>query len=80
MARRRRQRYAMLDIHRGREGEVDEVELAEAAIFSLNQAAQRLRTLAGQARSRDLQARLRTLADTLDAQARELPGRRQAPA
>ena len=36
---------------------VDEVELAEAAIFSLNQAARRLRTLADQARSTDLQPR-----------------------
>ena len=76
MARRRRQRYAVPDTIRGREGKVDEVELAEAAYFSLNQAAQRLRTLADQARSPDLRTRLRTLADTIDQHARELPGRR----
>jgi hypothetical protein len=52
--------------------EVDEVELAEAAIFSLNQAARRLRTLADQARSTDLQAQLRALGDLLDTHAGEL--------
>ena len=55
---------------------MDQVELAEAAIFSLNQAAQRLRTLADQARSPELATRLRTLADTVDEQARELHVRR----
>ena len=80
MARRRRQRYAVPDNHRGSEGEVDQVELAEAAIFSLNQAAQRLRTLADQARSPELRTRLRTLADTVDGHARELHVHRRTPA
>lgn len=58
---------------------MDEAELAEAAIFSLGQAAQRLRTLADQAHAADLRQRLRALADTLDEQARQLPGRRRTP-
>ena len=59
---------------------MDEVELAEAAIFSLNQAARRLRTLADQARSPDLQAQLRTLADALDEHARQLQALRPTTA
>jgi hypothetical protein len=60
--------------------EVDEVELAEAAIFSLNQAARRLRTLADQTQSEDLRARLQTLADVLDDHAIQLTARRPTPA
>ena len=60
--------------------EVDEVELAEAAIFSLNQAARRLRTLADQAQSEDLRAHLQTLADVLDDHAIQLTARRPTPA
>jgi hypothetical protein len=54
---------------------VDEVELAQAAVFSLQQAARRLRTLAGQAQSADLRAQLDTLALTLDEHARDLQER-----
>jgi hypothetical protein len=54
---------------------VDEVELAQAAVFSLQQAAHRLRTLAGQAQSADLRAQLDALAVTLDEHARELQER-----
>jgi len=60
--------------------EVDEVELAEAAIFSLNQAARRLRTLADQAQSGDLRAQLQTLANVLDDHATQLKARRPTPA
>jgi rubrerythrin len=60
--------------------EVDEVELAEAAIFSLNQAARRLRTLADQAQSQDLRAQLQTLAEVIDDHANRLTARRPMPA
>lgn len=59
---------------------MDEVELAEAAIFSLNQAARRLRTLAEQAQSTDLRAQLGGLADVLDDHARQLHRHRRDPA
>lgn len=59
---------------------MDEVELAEAAIFSLNQAGQRLRALAEQTRSVELRAQLRSLADAIDAQARQLHAHRRARA
>ncbi|HSQ01604.1 MAG TPA: hypothetical protein VL049_30640 [Candidatus Dormibacteraeota bacterium] len=59
---------------------MDEVELAEAAIFSLNQAVRRLRTLADQAHSEDLRAQLRTLADVVDDHANQLEFRRPTPA
>lgn len=58
---------------------MDEVELAEAAVFSLGQAAGRLRALADQAHSPALQAQLRTLAEALDGHAREIQARRPAP-
>jgi hypothetical protein len=54
---------------------VDEVELAQAAVFSLQQAARRLRTLADQAQSADLRTQLGRLALTLDEHARELQER-----
>ncbi|MBX3023977.1 hypothetical protein KF840_03610 [bacterium] len=59
---------------------MDEVELAEAAIFSLKQAAQRLRTLAEQTQSADLRDRLRALADSIDEQTRHLLAQRRASA
>ena len=59
---------------------MDEVELAEAAIFSLNQAARRLRTLADQAQSGELQAQLRTLAEVVDGHARQLEAHRRTTA
>ena len=57
------------------EDAVDEVELAQAAVFSLQQAARRLRTLAGQAQSADLRTQLDTLALMLDEHARDLQER-----
>jgi len=54
---------------------VDEVELAQAAVFSLQQAASRLRTLAGQAQSADLRNQLEALALRLDEHARDLEER-----
>jgi hypothetical protein len=54
--------------------EVDDVELAEAAVFSLHQAARRLRTLAEQARAADPRQRRVTLAGTLDERAGQLHG------
>ena len=59
---------------------MDEVELAEAAIFSLNQAARRLRTLADQAQSEELRAQLQSLADVIDDHANQLTARRPTPA
>ena len=54
---------------------MDEVELAQAAVFSLQQAASRLRTLAGQAQSADLRNQLEALALRLDEHARDLEER-----
>ena len=54
---------------------VDEVELAQAAVFSLQQAASRLRTLAGLAQSADLRTQLDMLALMLDEHARDLQER-----
>lgn len=59
---------------------MDEVELAEAAIFSLNQGARRLRTLSEQAQSPALRAQLAALADVLDEHARQLHRHRRSPA
>ncbi len=56
---------------------MDEVELAQAAIFSLNQAARRLRTLAEQAHSPALRTQLEALAVILDGHARDLQTRTQ---
>ena len=54
---------------------MDEVELAQAAVFSLQQAASRLRTLAGLAQSADLRTQLEALALMLDEHARDLQER-----
>jgi len=57
---------------------VDEVELAQAAIFSLEQAARRIRTLADQASTPALVEQLRALAELIDGHARELAALRTA--
>jgi hypothetical protein len=57
---------------------VDELELAHAAIFSLEQAARRIRTLADEADAPELVERLRGLADAIDGHARDLAARRPA--
>ncbi|MFN8643613.1 MAG: hypothetical protein U0802_18865 [Candidatus Binatia bacterium] len=57
---------------------MDEVELTQAAIFCLEQAARRIRTLADQVRGADLGSHLRALADQIDGHARDLAGRRPA--
>lgn len=51
---------------------MDEAELAQAAIFSLEQAARRIRTLADQATTPALIGQLQGLADLVDGHAREL--------
>lgn len=55
---------------------MDEAELAQAAIFSLEQAARRIRTLADQATTSALVEQLQGLADLVDGHARELAARR----
>lgn len=57
---------------------MDEVELAQAAIFSLEQAARRIRVLADQASTPALVEQLRGLADVVDGHARELAALRAA--
>jgi hypothetical protein len=56
---------------------VDEIELTQAAVFSLQQAAQRIRTLADQARAQALNEQLRALADVIDGHARDLAAPRE---
>jgi hypothetical protein len=58
----------MKRVVRGR-GSVDEVELVQAAVFSLEQAAQRVETLAAQARTPALADHLRRIAGLLREQA-----------
>ena len=57
---------------------MDEVELAQAAIFSLEQAGRRIRVLADQASTPALVEQLRALADVVDGHARELAALRAA--
>lgn len=61
-----------------RGSDVDESELAQAAIFSLEQSARRIRALADQARTPQLVEQLRGLADLIDGHARELAALRAA--
>ena len=57
---------------------MDEIELAQAAIFSLEQAGCRIRVLADQASTPALVEQLRALADVVDGHARELAALRAA--
>ena len=65
---------------RGFEGNerVDELELTQAAIFSLEQAARRIRALADRARTPELVEQLRALADLIDRHASDLSALRAA--